>query len=31
LLIDPKGKVVCTVQGAVEDADFESLRALVQG
>jgi thiol-disulfide isomerase/thioredoxin len=29
LLIDPKGKVRCTVQGAVEDSDLESLRALV--
>jgi hypothetical protein len=29
LLIDPRGKVRCSVQGAVEDSDFESLRALV--
>jgi thiol-disulfide isomerase/thioredoxin len=30
LLIDPKGRIVCTVQGAVEDSDFESVRALVE-
>ncbi|HVJ14695.1 MAG TPA: TlpA disulfide reductase family protein [Polyangiaceae bacterium] len=31
LLIDPKGKVVCTVQGAVEDSDFDAVRAIVGG
>jgi thiol-disulfide isomerase/thioredoxin len=30
LLIDPKGKIRCAVQGAVEDSDFESLRALLE-
>jgi thiol-disulfide isomerase/thioredoxin len=30
LLLDPSGKVRCTVQGAVEDADFEQVRAVTR-
>ncbi len=29
VLIDPKGKARCTVQGAVDDSDYESLEAIV--
>jgi thiol-disulfide isomerase/thioredoxin len=31
LLVDSKGKVRCRVRGAVEDADFEGLKALLGG
>jgi len=31
LLVDSKGKVRCRVKGAVEDADFEGLKALLGG
>ena len=31
LLVDSKGKVRCRVKGAVEDADFEGLAALLSG
>jgi len=30
VLIDPKGKARCTVQGAIDDADYESLEAIVR-
>lgn len=29
LLIDPKGKIVCAVQGAVEDGDYAQIAAIV--
>jgi thiol-disulfide isomerase/thioredoxin len=31
LLVDPSGKVRCKVQGAVEDSDFDRVRAIVGG
>jgi thiol-disulfide isomerase/thioredoxin len=31
LLLDAKGRIVCRVQGAVEDADFPDLSALLRG
>ena len=31
LLLDPTGKVRCTVLGAVEDADFEQVRTVARG
>lgn len=31
LLLDAKGRIVCRVKGAVEDADFSDLSALIQG
>ncbi len=29
LLVDPSGKIRCTVSGAVEDADFDTIKAIV--
>ncbi|HOU94248.1 MAG TPA: TlpA disulfide reductase family protein [Polyangiaceae bacterium] len=31
LLIDPKGKIRCVIEGAVEDADYDRVRQLVGG
>jgi thiol-disulfide isomerase/thioredoxin len=31
VLVDPQGKARCTIEGAVEDSDFEQLRALLGG
>ena len=31
LLLDAKGRIVCRVKGAVEDADFSDLSALIRG
>jgi len=31
LLVDPKGKIRCAIQGAVEDGDFAEISALVAG
>jgi hypothetical protein len=31
LLVDPKGKVRCRVQGAVEDGDYERVIELLEG
>jgi thiol-disulfide isomerase/thioredoxin len=31
LLVDSKGKIRCRIRGAVEDADFDALKALVGG
>ncbi len=31
LLIDPRGKIRCAIQGAVEDADYSAISAIVAG